>query len=107
MAPASPARALVAALPSPPLSLSNPPMPPPSTIRGTIAQRLEQLDAGEYDAVIIAACALDRLGLSDRISAYLPWEPAPLPHYLFTLETSPPNYPAGRPPNCAAATTSA
>ena len=37
----------------------------------------------------------------------LPWDPAPLPHYLFTLATSPPNYPAGRPPNCAAATTSA
>ncbi len=46
-------------------------------IRGTIDQRLEQLDAGDYDAVIVAACALERLGLSERISAWLPYEPAP------------------------------
>ncbi len=46
-------------------------------IRGTIEQRLAQLDNGQYDAVIVAACALDRLRLSDRISRYLPYDPAP------------------------------
>lgn len=47
-------------------------------IRGDILSRLQQLDAGEYDAVIIAACALERLGLGQRISSYLPYDPAPL-----------------------------
>ncbi len=46
-------------------------------IRGTIEERLRQLDAGDYEAVIVAACALIRLGLSDRISRYLDWDPAP------------------------------
>ncbi len=46
-------------------------------IRGTIEQRLAQLDAGQYDAVIIAACALKRLGLAVRIDRYLPYDPAP------------------------------
>ncbi len=46
-------------------------------IRGSIDQRLAQLDAGTYDAVIVAACALERLGLADRISRYLPYDPAP------------------------------
>ena len=47
------------------------------SIRGTIEQRLVQLDNGDYDAVIIAACALERLGLQDRIDHYLPIDPAP------------------------------
>ena len=47
------------------------------SIRGTIQGRLSQLDAGEYDAVVIAACALDRLGLAGRIGSYLPFDPAP------------------------------
>ncbi len=47
------------------------------SIRGTIEQRLAQVDAGDYDAVIVAACALERLGLADRISLYLPYDPAP------------------------------
>lgn len=47
-------------------------------IRGDILSRLDQLDAGEYDAVIIAACALERLGLGQRISSYLSYDPAPL-----------------------------
>lgn len=46
-------------------------------IRGTIQQRIEQLDQGDYDAVIIAACALERLGLADRITHYLDFDPAP------------------------------
>ena len=40
-------------------------------IRGNINQRLEQLDRGAYDAVIIAGCALQRLGLHDRISQWM------------------------------------
>lgn len=46
-------------------------------LRGTIEQRLHQLDAGEYDALIMAACALERLGLAARITRFLPFEPVP------------------------------
>ncbi len=46
-------------------------------IRGTIGQRIAQLDQGDFDAVVIAACALQRLGLQQRIRAYLPYESAP------------------------------
>lgn len=46
-------------------------------IRGTIQGRLDQLDRGEYDAVVIAACALERLGISGRIHTFLPFDPAP------------------------------
>lgn len=46
-------------------------------IRGTIGQRLAKLDAGEYDAVVIAACALQRLGLESRIHQYLDYDPVP------------------------------
>lgn len=46
-------------------------------LRGTIHQRLTQLDAGDYDALVIAACALERLGLADRITSYLPFESVP------------------------------
>lgn len=51
-------------------------------IRGTIQERLAQLDADGYDAVIVAACALERLGLAHRIDAYLPWKTAPLQGHL-------------------------
>lgn len=47
-------------------------------LRGTIDQRIEKLDAGEYDAIIVAACALHRLGLANRISQYLDWDSVPL-----------------------------
>ena len=40
-------------------------------IRGTIGERLQQLDAGQYDAVIIAAVALLRLGWAHRIAEKL------------------------------------
>lgn len=42
------------------------------SIRGNIGQRLEYIDRGEADAVIVATCALKRLGLADRISEILP-----------------------------------
>ena len=35
------------------------------------------MDAGSYDALIMAACALDRLGMKERIHSYLPYDPAP------------------------------
>lgn len=39
-------------------------------IRGNVTTRLEKLDAGGYDALILAAAGLKRLGLEDRISRY-------------------------------------
>lgn len=46
-------------------------------VRGTIQARLKQLDEGQYDAVVIAACALERLQLEKRINRFLPWDPTP------------------------------
>ncbi len=43
-----------------------------TTLRGTIPERLRRLDAGDYDAIVVAAAALHRLGLQERISAYIP-----------------------------------
>lgn len=40
-------------------------------LRGNIATRLGRLDSGELDALVMAAAALDRLGLSDRIAEVL------------------------------------
>ncbi len=47
-------------------------------IRGTIGQRLKLLDEGNVDALIVATCALKRLGLGNRIKEILPWEGTPL-----------------------------
>ncbi|MBP7274601.1 MAG: uroporphyrinogen-III synthase [Kiritimatiellae bacterium] len=51
-------------------------------IRGTIGDRIAQLYRGDYDVLIIAACALDRLGLSRIIQGYLPGPSAPLQGHL-------------------------
>ncbi len=40
-------------------------------LRGNVNTRLSKLDAGQYDAVILAAAGLKRLGLSKRIRALL------------------------------------
>ena len=40
-------------------------------LRGNVDTRLRKLDAGEYDAVILASAGLRRLGLAERISASL------------------------------------
>jgi len=40
-------------------------------IRGNVDTRLNKLDAGDYDAVILAAAGLRRLGLGGRISALI------------------------------------
>jgi hydroxymethylbilane synthase len=41
-------------------------------VRGNVDTRLRKLDAGEYDALILAAAGLTRLGLVNRITEYLP-----------------------------------
>jgi hydroxymethylbilane synthase len=49
-------------------------------IRGNLDTRLRKLDSGDYDAIVLAAAGLRRLGRGDRISALLPVEicvPAP------------------------------
>ncbi len=40
-------------------------------IRGNVDTRLRKLDDGQYDAVLLAAAGLRRLGLADRITEYL------------------------------------
>lgn len=48
-------------------------------LRGNLNTRLDKLDAGEYDAIILACAGLERLGLADRITAVLDapgWLPA-------------------------------
>lgn len=40
-------------------------------IRGNVDTRLAKLDAGEYDAIILAGAGLSRLGLADRITESL------------------------------------
>jgi hydroxymethylbilane synthase len=40
-------------------------------LRGNVPTRLAKLDAGEYDAVVLAAAGLHRLGYADRISQLL------------------------------------
>jgi hydroxymethylbilane synthase len=37
-------------------------------IRGNVQTRLKKLDAGKYDAIVLAKAGLERLGLSERIS---------------------------------------
>ena len=48
-------------------------------IRGTIEERLARLDTGAYDALIMAAAALQRLGLEERIAARIPPSDLPVP----------------------------
>jgi hydroxymethylbilane synthase len=43
-------------------------------IRGNLNTRMAKLDAGEYDAIILAVAGLERLGMSDRIHQILPKE---------------------------------
>lgn len=41
-------------------------------LRGNLDTRLGKLDAGQYAAIILAAAGLERLGLANRIRAYIP-----------------------------------
>lgn len=40
-------------------------------LRGNVNTRLQKLDDGEFDAIVLAAAGLERLGLTDRISELL------------------------------------
>ncbi|MFC4765566.1 hydroxymethylbilane synthase [Dyella koreensis] len=49
-------------------------------LRGNVGTRLSKLDAGHYDAILLACAGLERLGLSGRIRGRLAapdWLPAP------------------------------
>jgi len=49
-------------------------------VRGNLGTRLRKLDSGEYDALVLAAAGLRRLGRADRITAMIPADvcvPAP------------------------------
>ncbi len=48
------------------------------SIRGTIEDRIRQVEAGTVDGVVIATVALKRLGLEQHIREILPWESTPL-----------------------------
>lgn len=50
----------------------------PVGIRGTIEERLAYVDNNRVDAMVVAACALERLGLTQRIAEYLPFATHPL-----------------------------
>lgn len=57
------------------------------SIRGNIEQRLAQLDNGDYDLLLIAAAALNRLDLPERITEWIPLvdlRPPPGQGYLAT-----------------------
>ncbi|MBK5720644.1 uroporphyrinogen-III C-methyltransferase [Dysgonomonas sp. Marseille-P4677] len=57
-------------------------------IRGTIEERIRQTDNGDYDAVVVATCALKRLGLEYRISEILPFKTHPLQGALAVVAKS-------------------
>jgi hydroxymethylbilane synthase len=49
-------------------------------LRGNVNTRLAKLDAGEYDAIVLACAGIERLGMASRIRARLSapeWLPAP------------------------------
>ena len=43
-------------------------------LRGNVPTRIKKLDDGEYDAIVLAAAGLTRLGMADRITQLLPLE---------------------------------
>ncbi len=45
-----------------------------SSLRGNLDTRLRKLDEGQYDAIILAAAGLTRLGLKERVRSVLPAE---------------------------------
>ncbi|MBL8013256.1 MAG: uroporphyrinogen-III C-methyltransferase [Candidatus Omnitrophica bacterium] len=47
-------------------------------IRGTIQERLEKVNQGKLDGIIVATCALMRLKLDHLIKSIFPWEGTPL-----------------------------
>ena len=57
-------------------------------IRGTIEERIEQVNNGSIDALIVATCALDRLGLRHLASEELPFKTHPLQGNLAVTASS-------------------
>ncbi|OAV66979.1 Siroheme synthase [Bacteroidales bacterium Barb6XT] len=47
-------------------------------VRGTIEERIAFVDTGIFDALIVASCALKRLGLESRAADVLPFQTHPL-----------------------------
>jgi hydroxymethylbilane synthase len=43
-------------------------------LRGNVPTRIKKLDDGEFDAIVLAAAGLTRLGMADRITQLLPLE---------------------------------
>lgn len=52
------------------------------SIRGTIEERIAQVDNGSIDALIVATCALKRLNLNQRAAQVLPFQTHPLQGHL-------------------------
>ncbi len=48
-------------------------------IRGNIGERIDQVDNGTYDIVVMAAAALLRLGIEERITEWIPLEDLEVP----------------------------
>ena len=42
------------------------------SLRGNVGTRLSKLDIGDYDAIILAAAGLIRLGMEERIASFIP-----------------------------------
>ncbi|TAN36192.1 MAG: uroporphyrinogen-III C-methyltransferase [Verrucomicrobia bacterium] len=49
------------------------------TVRGNIEERIAQLDAGNFDVLMMAGAALTRLGLQARITEWVPLDDLPTP----------------------------
>lgn len=52
------------------------------SVRGTIQERIDFIEKGTVDAVVVATCALNRLGLTSQIAEILPFETHPLQGHL-------------------------
>ena len=58
------------------------------SLRGNVQTRLRHLDEGDFDAVILAAAGLKRLGLGDRITSYISTETLDLLSFLHDEEVA-------------------
>lgn len=58
------------------------------SIRGSIEERIKQVDNGDFDALIVATCALQRLELTHRIVQALPFKTHPLQGALAVVAKS-------------------
>ncbi len=58
------------------------------SIRGTISERLQLIEKGQVDAIVVATCALERLGLLSKVAERLPFSTHPLQGNLAVTVTS-------------------